>query len=195
MAKRIIYTRPDGGVSVVVPARPQRQDETEQEYLAAIQAKAVPANATNVRTIEHTDLPASRRFRNHWRDSSGSVVPDAALSLGQAKQEKIAAIKAKTQELLDQGFTHNGKTFPLDADSQSKWNGLEAKKGNIGYPVKVSAVDGTTLSIGSAAALEAFTDAALARGRAILERQAELIETAVAAATVQAVDAITDDRS
>ena len=60
MAKCILYTRADGGTSTVIPVRAYRADETEAQYLAAIQAGAVPADATNVRIVERR-LPVEFR--------------------------------------------------------------------------------------------------------------------------------------
>lgn len=67
----IVYSRPDGGVSVVNPA-PSRVAElmvggmTEAQALASIQASAMPDNATNVEVMDRALIPALREFRNAW---------------------------------------------------------------------------------------------------------------------------------
>ena len=70
--KRIIYTRPDGRVSVVNPA-PEfvASFETEDEALAAIQAKDVPTDAMAVEVVEVATIPTDRWFRNAWTRPSG----------------------------------------------------------------------------------------------------------------------------
>ena len=67
MHKRIVYTRPDGGVSVITPTDEfiQNFNGTEDEALAFIQSKDVPADATNVNIILDTDLP-DRTNREAW---------------------------------------------------------------------------------------------------------------------------------
>jgi hypothetical protein len=64
--KRICYTRPDGGVSVIIPApHGRRESESEEEWLARIVAKDVPADATNVHICEASELP-DRVRREKW---------------------------------------------------------------------------------------------------------------------------------
>ena len=69
--KVIVYSRPDGGVSIVNPA-PRHLAEliaigmTEAEAIATIQAKDVPINATDVEVMEQALIPVSREFRNAW---------------------------------------------------------------------------------------------------------------------------------
>lgn len=73
--KCIVYVRPDGGVSVVVPA-PQAQlpDETEDDFLARIQGKDVPAGVIS-QVVDRASFPADRTFRNAWEhDAAGSAV-------------------------------------------------------------------------------------------------------------------------
>lgn len=61
MEKRIVYTRPDGGVSVVVPAT---------DYLEEVYIKSIPADATNVHECLASDIPASRAFRDAWKQAA-----------------------------------------------------------------------------------------------------------------------------
>ena len=69
--KKIVYKRPDGGVSVTCPS-PRHIAElmdsgmTEDDAIALVQAKDVPSGATNVEVIELSTIPASREFRNAW---------------------------------------------------------------------------------------------------------------------------------
>ena len=69
--KRIVYERPDGGVSQIVPAPEFVQQlmdggMTEAQAIEAVRQKDVPAGATKVEIIDASDLP-SRELRNRWR--------------------------------------------------------------------------------------------------------------------------------
>jgi hypothetical protein len=68
--KRIAYTRPDGGVSIVIPA--------SGVDIAHIMAKDVPANASNVTVIE--DAPSDRSFRDAWTFDGKSFGHDIAIA-------------------------------------------------------------------------------------------------------------------
>ena len=56
---RFIYTRDDGGISIVVPA--DNCGLTVEE----IQAKDVPAGKTSY-IVDSTEVPTDRSFRNAW---------------------------------------------------------------------------------------------------------------------------------
>lgn len=67
--KRIIYTRPDGGVSIVIPSDNfiKQFDGTEAEAIDFIKNKDVPADATNVQIVNDTDIPSDRTYRDLWK--------------------------------------------------------------------------------------------------------------------------------
>lgn len=82
--KCIVYQRPDGGVSVVSPA-PEflgRKDEdgnpifpTEDVGIAAVMAKDIPTDATDVSICDTSEIPSDREFRNAWvRSGRGAAV-------------------------------------------------------------------------------------------------------------------------
>lgn len=111
--KKIIFTRPDGGLSVVTPAQGARlatalleRDgtvfassekpipvgrflriwpaegytavwaETEDEFVARIRAKDVPADAIDVQVVDESAIPADRTFRDAWKARAGGVEVD-----------------------------------------------------------------------------------------------------------------------
>lgn len=82
--KRIFYTRPDGGVSVVCPA-PEFMAcfESEAEGIAAVRAKSVPADATNIREGDVADLPRRGSFRNAW-EQTGATAPEVDMPKARA---------------------------------------------------------------------------------------------------------------
>ncbi len=83
----IIYTRPDGGVSVVHPA-PEflARFDTDAEGMAAVRAKSVPKDAANVSEVPASKLPLrmnagkTQNLRDAWKwdSTSGRVVIDSA---------------------------------------------------------------------------------------------------------------------
>ena len=63
--RKIIYTRPDGGISVVHPAT------TEDAAWAKL-----PLDAINPRFADASEIPQDRTFRNAWKDTGASVDHD-----------------------------------------------------------------------------------------------------------------------
>lgn len=104
--KKIIYTRPDGGCSVVTPApNARRPDESEAAFLARIRQKSVPANATDIRIVEPTEIPSDREFRGAWRQRPEGVVVDllAAREIQRQRIERVRlekAIELSRREML-----------------------------------------------------------------------------------------------
>lgn len=72
--KRIVYERPDGGVSIVIPA-PEfvARFKDESEAISVIMAKDVPVDATNIIICNATDLPKQENFRDAWERFGVSV--------------------------------------------------------------------------------------------------------------------------
>jgi len=76
--KKIIYTRPDGGLCVVHPVintRGEAEGFTEDDALARALAK-LPADAINPQVVEASAIPADRTFRNAWKSGAGNVEHD-----------------------------------------------------------------------------------------------------------------------
>lgn len=101
---RIVYTRPDGGVSVVVPAPSfVAKFRTEADAIAAIRAKDVPPDATDVTERTTDDLPKDRLFRNAWR----MAVNKPAVDLPAARQihmDRIRQVRDAELAKLDVAF-------------------------------------------------------------------------------------------
>lgn len=93
MDKRIIFTNPDGSVGIIVPAPncPLSLDK--------IQAKDVPANASEVRQATVADLPVNRNYRNAWDDSN----PGSSVGINVAKAGEIA--HGRRRAARDKEFT------------------------------------------------------------------------------------------
>lgn len=94
--KRIIFKRPDGGMSVVIPAPQAMLDgESEDDFVARIRDKDVPADATDVHIVEESAIPANRALRAAWRVVNGAVEVDAVVGAAiQAESDRKAGVDA-----------------------------------------------------------------------------------------------------
>ena len=111
--KRIVYTRPDGGVSVVgVSPEYLARFPTEADALAALRPIVVPPGATNVTEVGLTALPSTRRFRNAWRQV-GAVAPQVDMPLariqrmGEVRVERAPKLTKSDVEFLRAQETGN----------------------------------------------------------------------------------------
>jgi len=106
--KRIVYTRPDGGVSVLIPspefienylsANPGR---TEADALTYLQGKDVPPDALNARIEDAVNLPPSRAFRNCWRNTVGAGGAERVdVDMPLARAQKMAEIRTERNKRL-----------------------------------------------------------------------------------------------
>ena len=123
--KRIIFENPDGTLSVVIPAAPIREGETEAGYLARIASKAKPDGSTQKAIIDKTELPHAavdddtvvedytldgdtglvskgpvadkiQAFRNCWRWVGGAVAVNNALET----EQRWARVRVIRNQLL-----------------------------------------------------------------------------------------------
>lgn len=102
MAKRIVFTRPDGGVSIVSPSpRFLATFNTEADGLAAVKAKDVPVDAVDVVTINAADMPADRTFRDAWRQAAGVFSIDMPKAQIIQTSRIDAARREKARDLIE----------------------------------------------------------------------------------------------
>ena len=149
--KRIVYTRPDGGVSVVAPAPDSiARFKTEADAIAAVQAQNIPTDATNILECTVADIPIDRTFRDAWeRDLVGAVpirtdMPQARMihmgriraardaklktldgpwmrAIGQGNTTEAARIEAQRQTLRDIPQTLDLTTAATPDDLKAIW--------------------------------------------------------------------------
>ena len=101
--KRIIYTRPDGGLSVVTPVintYPVREDITEDQTLERAMVK-LPADALNVRVVEAADIPADRSYRNAWKDTGSGMVTHDMAKAREIHKNKLRELRGQKLAALD----------------------------------------------------------------------------------------------
>lgn len=95
---RILYTRQDGGLSVVNAAPNDGRFKTVDEWKAHVWSRGVPKDAINAVEIPNDYVLPSREFRDAWKQSGDQVVHD--LEIARAIQlDRIR--KAREPRLLD----------------------------------------------------------------------------------------------
>jgi len=93
--QRIVYTNDKGQVCVVCPApKARRAGETEEDFVARIAAKDVPAGKT-FQIMPKTALP-SRRFRNCWKVGQAGIEVD----LAKAGEQVMAEVRRERNKRL-----------------------------------------------------------------------------------------------
>ena len=121
----------------------------------------------------------------------------AAHPLKKTKVDKIAAIDARTDQLIAAGFTYSGKVFSLSSSAQDKMIGSHQVKDDpaLTYPIVWNNIDDTdSTSLADSAALNGFYLTALGTVRAHLDSGTALKDAVRAAADIAAVDAVVDSR-
>ena len=91
--RKIIYTRPDGGISIVCPIinnYPIPEDITEAQAEQRAWEK-LPADAINPRFVSEINIPTDRIFREAWEDNGVDI------NISMAKAREI--YKNKLREL------------------------------------------------------------------------------------------------
>lgn len=102
--KKIIYTRPDGGLSVVHPAPQARlEGESEDGFLQRVLAKDVPSDAINVQIVEEEIVPADRTFRNAW-EADGSKISVNMPKARELHRAKFRLLRKPKLEALDLAY-------------------------------------------------------------------------------------------
>ena len=113
------------------------------------------------------------------------------------KAAKIGAIDSRTDVLISAGFTYASKVFSLSLASQSKMMGTHQIKDdvNLTYPLKWNTIDDLDAhELANAAALDGFYLTGVGTMRTHVDGGTTLKDSVRAAATVAAVNAITDTR-
>ena len=109
--RKIIYTRPDGGLSVVHPVintYPKREEITEEEAEQRSWDR-LPKDAINPRFVGESEIPTDRAFRNAWEDNGGVKVnmPKAReihkIGLRELRAPKLAALDIEYQRADERG--------------------------------------------------------------------------------------------
>ena len=121
--RKIIYTRPDGGLSVVIPAinthpRPETITEAQAEQRAW---DKLPADAISPRWAADDEIPASRVFRNAWTDA-GRIAVDMQKAR-EIHKNNLRAARAPKLAALDVDFMR-----AVESADAGAWAAIAAKK-------------------------------------------------------------------
>lgn len=103
--RKIIYTRPDGGLSVVHPVRntiPRLEELTDAEIEQRAWDK-LPADVIAPRWADASEIPTDRTFRNAWKDSGDKVDHDMDKSR-EITKERLRTERAPLLDALDVEF-------------------------------------------------------------------------------------------
>lgn len=100
-AKRLVYARLDGGISVVIPDPGcRRPGQSVADWLAHVAARSIPPG-TDFAVLDAETLP-SRRFRGAWRRSGAAVLVDPpsarAQLLAEIRDERNRRLLASDSE-------------------------------------------------------------------------------------------------
>lgn len=106
MQKRIIYSKDDGGVAIVVPA-PDSGLTIEE-----VAAQSVP-NGKPYRIVDVSDIPADRAFRGAWMDDGG-------IKVNMSKAKEIAHTKRRA--------ARDDEMAPLDVQSTIPGKAAQAEQ-------------------------------------------------------------------
>lgn len=86
---KILFQRPDGSISILVPAEEFREPgESDEAFCTRVGYKDVPANLA-WRLIDDSEIPKDRTYRAAWINS------DDGIKIDQAKKAAIDAAIAK----------------------------------------------------------------------------------------------------
>jgi len=102
--RKILYSRPDGGLSVVHPVRNTLGETLTTD--AEIEQRAwdkLPTDAINPQFIDAAVVPADRTFRNAWSHGGSTVNVD----MGKAREihkDKLRELRKPLLEALDVQF-------------------------------------------------------------------------------------------
>jgi hypothetical protein len=101
--KKIIFTRPDGGLSVVHPVintYPVREEITEDEALERAMSR-IPSDAIGVQVVD--EVPADRTFRMAWVAGKGCIEHDMA-KCREIHKENLRRLRAPKLAALDVAY-------------------------------------------------------------------------------------------
>jgi putative heme iron utilization protein len=126
--KRIIFTRPDGGVTVVTPVInthtvvdgvvvPVPENISEDEAVTRALAR-IPADAVNVQVVDESVIPSDRSARRAWRQSGASIVVDAAAQAALKDQDAAFAIDGIDRLQFEHLFDLENRTRAIEGQPQ-----------------------------------------------------------------------------
>lgn len=108
---RVVYTRPDGGVTVVIPA--------EGITLERVMERSIPADAINVKVLNYRDMPQDRILRDAWTIVGDSVVEDMDKSRQILRTVRNSHLEALDLKAFAESRKPNGKLQEINTKAQT----------------------------------------------------------------------------
>jgi len=174
------------------------------ESLAAGLAAFVAQYDPPLTAADYTPVDASAlRFdpSNPWRtcDSATGEFTQAEDALALLKATRCEEVDARTRELIAAGFAHDGKVFSLSIQAQSYWTNMflarEVLAAQGGFPLRANTLDDSDADdIADADEVVSFYTSAVLTVKAHLGGGTALKDAIRAAASVEEVDTIVDER-
>jgi hypothetical protein len=162
------------------------ETDSKWEYvLATAEPTACPTNGGHTLRVGSTILLESSAEVN---DGTAKELP-----LAEYKQLRYNEIDAKTQEVLQMGFTFDSETFSLSSKAQHNWARLQEHELEYTWPQDVTTIDHNKYSL-TQANLSDFWDAAKSAIDTALSGGRDLKKQVYDAADEAAVDAVVDTR-
>ena len=100
--KKIIFSRPDGGLSVIHPVINSNETLTEDEAIDRAR-KDIPPEAIDVQIVDESAIPSDRTFRNAWTVVAGAVEHDMA-KCREIHTDKLRTLRKPLLERLDMEY-------------------------------------------------------------------------------------------
>lgn len=145
MPQRIIVARPDGGLSVIIPA---------PGFTVADCMKDVPADAVAHEVVNATDIPADRTFRAAWFHDTTPAPQKVGVHITKAKEISHEMRRAKREKEL----------APFDEIIMKQIPGKSAKNAEDARAVIRSKHDVIQIQIDSCTTPEALKAIIIAEG-------------------------------
>lgn len=110
MNRRIVYTRPDGRISIVTPSRNIDEAHMTDDEIFQRALSKLPADAINLQTITFDQIPNDRTFRNAWEHSGNKVQVNMNKAreihmnqIREVRDKKLASLDVETIKALGSG--------------------------------------------------------------------------------------------
>jgi len=125
--KKIIFTRRNGEVTIVIPNTKEKVEEmlgplTEEAYEDHVRKQSIPVDAIKVREIDNEDIPANREFRDAWCDTTELSRID--IDCSKARDMKLEKMRFERNELLEE----QDKKFMIAIEKEEDLTSIKAEK-------------------------------------------------------------------
>lgn len=110
MNRRIVYTRPDGGTSIVTPCRNVNEGHLNDDQIFQRSWEKLPEDAIEPRIVFAENVPEDRTFRNAWEHDREKIVVnmDKARNIHlerirTARDAKLRELDVETMKAIGKG--------------------------------------------------------------------------------------------